>query len=64
VKSLTQKAAPIEKTKPTLKRKVGYALEEVSITRAKLEEMEINEDAATSKKKSEGNDEMDESDAP
>ena len=44
VKSLTIKATPIEKVKPTLKRRVGYVEEEVSITRAKLAEMEISEE--------------------
>ncbi|KAF8969131.1 hypothetical protein BDZ97DRAFT_1915494 [Flammula alnicola] len=44
VKSLTQNTAPVEKAKPLLKRRVGYAEEEVSITRAKLAEMEIGEE--------------------
>ena len=63
VKSLTQKGASIKKVKPTLKRRVGYTQEEVSITRAKLAEMEISEDVETNKEKLEGkesNDEMNE----
>ena len=62
VKSLTEKLAPVEKVKTTLKRRVGYMQEKMSITRAKLEEMEISEDKETSKKGSEDIDEeMDES---
>ena len=50
MKSLTLKAsAPVEKFKPTPKRKVGYTEEEVSITRAKLAEMEIDEAMETSR---------------
>ena len=44
VRSLTLKAAPIQKVKPSLKRRVGYTEEEVSITRTKLTEMEIDEE--------------------
>ena len=44
VKSLTKKVTPIEKVKPTLKRRVGYMAEEVSITCAKLAEMEISKE--------------------
>ena len=44
VKSLTIKATPIEKVKLTLKRRVGYMEEEVSITCAKLAKMEISEE--------------------
>jgi hypothetical protein len=47
MKSLTTRTAPVEKVKPTLKRKVGYMEEEVSITRAKLAEMEISRDMDT-----------------
>ena len=47
MKSLTTRTAPVEKMKPTLKRKVGYMEEEVSITRAKLAEMEISRDMDT-----------------
>ncbi|KAF8148181.1 hypothetical protein B0H34DRAFT_803026 [Crassisporium funariophilum] len=43
IKSLTQNTAPVEKAKPLLKRRVGYAEEELSITCAKLAEMEIGE---------------------
>ena len=39
VRSLTLKAAPIQKVKPSLKRRVGYTEEEVSTTCAKLAEM-------------------------
>lgn len=61
MKSLTQKGASIEKVKPTLKRRVGYTQEEVSITRAKLAEMEISEDIETNKEKGkESDDEMNE----
>ena len=48
VKSLTRKATPVEKVKPTLKRRVGYIEEEVSITRAKLAKMELSENMETS----------------
>jgi len=51
VKSLTAKATPIEKVRPTLKRRVGYLEEQVSITRAKLAEMEISEDMEISEEK-------------
>lgn len=51
MKSLTAKATPIEKVKPTLKRRVGYFEEQVSITRAKLAEMEISEDMETSEER-------------
>lgn len=52
VKSLTRKATPsIEKVKPALKRRVGYIDEQVSITRAKLAEMEISEDMETSEER-------------
>ena len=61
MKSLTQKGASIEKVKPTLKRRVGYTQEEVSITCAKLAEMEIRKDVETNKEKGkESNDEMNE----
>jgi hypothetical protein len=55
VKSLTEKATPVEKVKTTLKRRVGYTEEHVSITRAKLEGMEID---------TEGNDGREERDEP
>jgi hypothetical protein len=42
VKSLTENSAPTVPWK-TLKRKVGYAHEEVSKTRAKLDRMTIDE---------------------
>jgi hypothetical protein len=48
---LTGKATPIEKVKPILKRRVGYMDEQVSITRAKLAEMEISEDMETSQER-------------
>ena len=51
MKSLTGKATPIEKVKPTLKRRVGYMDEQVSITRAKLAEMEISDDMETSEER-------------
>ena len=51
VRSLTLKAAPIQKVKPSLKRRVGYMEEEVSITRAKLAEMEIDEEIDTGNEK-------------
>ena len=61
VKSLTQKEALIEKVKPTLKRRVGYTQEVVSITRAKLAEMEISDVIETNKEKHrESDEEMDE----
>ena len=64
MKSLTQKGAPVEKVKPTLKRRVGYSQEEVSITRAKLEEMQISEAIETSKENDKESDEdMDEIEA-
>lgn len=44
MKSLTEKATPVGKIKTTLKRRVGYMEEQVSITRAKIEKMEICED--------------------
>ena len=50
MRSLTDKAAPVVKVKQMLKRKVGYTHEEMSITRAKLEVMEISGDKETSKK--------------
>ena len=45
------KAAPIQKVKLSLKRRVGYTEEEVSITRAKLAEMEIDEEIDTGNEK-------------
>ena len=51
VRSLTLKVAPIQKVKPSLKRRVGYMEEEVSITRAKLAEMEIDKEIDTGNKK-------------
>ena len=49
----------MEKVKPTLKRRVGYTQEVVSITRAKLAEMEISDDIEKGKGK-ESDEEMDE----
>jgi len=48
------KAASMEKTnetvmKPTLKRKVGYVDEGVSVTRAKLAQLKIGEEATADK---------------
>ena len=60
VKSLTQKGAPIEKVKPTLKRRVGYTQEVVSITRAKLAEMVIRDEIENLEKGKERDEEMDE----
>ena len=51
VRSLTLKAAPIQKVKPSLKKRVGYTEEEVSTTRAKLAEMEIDEEIDTGNEK-------------
>ena len=63
MKSLTQKAAPIEKDKPMLKRRVGYLQEELSITRARLAVMKISEDSETNEEKDkESDEEMDRSD--
>ena len=58
VKSLTRKATPVKRVKPTLKRRVGYIEEEVSITCAKLAKMELSENMETSKDsaKERGND--------
>jgi hypothetical protein len=61
VKRLTQKEAPIERFKPTLKRQVGYTQEVVSITRARLAEMEISDVIETNKEvRRESDEEMDE----
>ena len=57
VKSLSAKAAAIEKVKPTLKRKVGYVEEVMSITRAKLAELEINKDMDTAEERGKDNNE-------
>ena len=63
MKNLTQKGAPVEKIKPMLKRRVGYMQEEVSMTRAKLEAMRINEDIETNDAKGkETDEEMEKSD--
>lgn len=51
--TFTERAIPSKRViKPILKRKVGYADEEVSFTRSKLAQMEIDEDRA--KKGNEG----------
>ena len=61
MKSLTQKEALTEKVKPTLKRRVGYTQEVVSITHAKLAEMEISDVIETNNEKHrESDEEMDE----
>ena len=61
MKSLIQKEALTEKVKPTLKRRVGYTQEVVSITRAKLAEMEISDVIETNKEiHRESDEEMDE----
>ena len=61
MKSLTQKEALTEKVKPTLKRRVGYTQEVVSIMHAKLAEMEISDVIETNKEKHrESDEEMDE----
>ena len=44
MRSLMDKVAPVVKVKQMLKRKVGYTHEEMSITCAKLEVMEISRD--------------------
>ena len=60
VKSLTRKVTSVENVKPTLKRRVGYMEEEVSITRARLAEMGMSEDEGTSKER--GKDDKEEMD--
>ena len=62
VKSLTTKVMPAEDAKPTLKRRVGYAEEEVSITHAKLEKMEISKEMETCEER--GKDNKEEVDVP
>ena len=62
VKSLTTKVTTAEDAKPTLKRRVGYVEEEVSITRAKLEKMEISEEMETCEER--GKDNKEEVDVP
>ena len=62
VKSFTRKATPNENVKPTLKRRVGYVEEEVSITHAKLSKMEISEDIKENEEK--GKDSREEVDEP
>ena len=59
---LAQEAAPIEKVKPMLKRRVGYLHEEMSITCARLAVMKICEDSETNEEKGkESDEEMDKS---
>jgi hypothetical protein len=53
---LTIKATPVKNVKPTLKRRVGYIDEEVSITRAKLAEMELSENMETGEEIGKDND--------
>ena len=63
MKSLTQGAVPNEKVtnKATLKRRVGYTEEEVSITRAKLAKMKISEGREGSEERdNDSNEEMNE----
>jgi hypothetical protein len=57
VKSLTRKATPVEKVQPTLRRRVGYIEEEVSVTCTKLAEMELSKNMETSKERGKDNDE-------
>ena len=60
MRSLMDKVAPVVKVKQMLKRKVGYTHEEMLITCAKLEVMEISRDKETSKKgMNDSNEEMD-----
>jgi hypothetical protein len=54
---LTIKATPVENVKPTLKRRVGYIDEEVSITRAKLAKMELSENMETGEERGNDNNE-------
>ena len=44
MKGLIKSPAPVKKAKTTLKRKVGYVEEEISVTRAKIAQMEIDDD--------------------
>ncbi|KAF8809203.1 hypothetical protein BYT27DRAFT_7284310, partial [Phlegmacium glaucopus] len=44
MKNFTQNTGAAEKVKNVLKRKVGYTEEEVSMTRAKLTEMDIDKE--------------------
>ena len=56
VKGLIKSPVLAEKAKTTLKRKVGYLEEEISVTRAKIAQMEIDEDGD---KSSEGMNKLD-----
>jgi len=44
VKGLIKSPAPVKKAKTTLKRKVGYVEEKISVTCAKIAQMEIDDD--------------------
>jgi hypothetical protein len=53
VKGIVHRTTPEERPKITLKRKVGYVEEQVSATRARLAEMQIDEHIDEREKESE-----------